>query len=529
MKKYSFQKDNRGAAMVTAIITIMFIAILGSTLISMAYSNYIMKVNNYKAKDNFYNAEIALNEIKATLQSSAKTGGFEGMCTTLGLNSASTGAQSFNVATKFASYYPVAQSKATGTGNSVTVTSTTNQAVVSKSAKTIVIEDVMVTSTINGYESNIVTDLVLNFPTGGTYNLNVNDFSVLADGGILVGSEGYGSGELYGYVYCGKTEGLHDGSYGVPTALAMSMCSQVSLNVLSESAIFNGDVFIRDAATLNLLGGTVIITGNLYLADEATLICATKLRIGGQIIKVAKAGEAVSQNITILGEENIVQNVPVNLPLGGASSDSMTAGLFKEFQVWYNKNGVWTPSEPMTVADLRQQDNKSMDTGYTISIPGETESYRAILYQMAGTQAISGFHNTLFLTNGYVNVEGVNENSTFLTTSKVYFRIQKRFSYTKMDDACYEALKLVDVPGMMWTEEAFTPGQANGVQQQMKVYELTGDNSVYATARNLQFGDFLVDDSEASIYLNSIFNAANPDGGDEVLQLSFANWQKNVD
>ncbi len=526
MKKYSIQKDNRGAAMITAIITIMFIAVLGSTLISLAYSNYIMKVNNYKSKDNFYNAEIALGEVKAYLQSAANSGGFDGMCSTLGLNPSVAGEQTFNVNAVFAGKYPVSQQKAEDSYDSVVIDSTTNKAIVSRSSKTIIIKDVRVTSTVKGYQSGITTDLVLNFPTGGTYSLNVNDFSVLADGGILVGSEGYGSGELYGYVYCQTTEGLHDGSYGVPTALAMCMSNQVSLNILSESAIFNGDVFIRDAATLNLMGGTVIITGDLYLADSATLICATKLRVGGEIKRVAKDGQAVSKNITILGEDNIVTGVPVNLPLAGVDSDSMTAGLFKEFQIWYNKDGTWTPSEPMTVADIRDQDNKSMDTGY-INISGFSEQYRATLYQMAGTQAIEGYKNTLFLTNGYINVLGVNENSTFLTTSKVYFRIQQRFSYTKMNDAAYEALKEIDVPGKIWTKEEFTPGQGNGVEAQIKIYEPTGENSSYSTARNLTFGDLLVDDSDASIFLNAVFNAANPDGGDEVLQMSFSNWHKN--
>ncbi|MBQ3515742.1 MAG: hypothetical protein IJA29_00830 [Lachnospiraceae bacterium] len=56
MKK-RWLKDNRGAALVSVMIAVAFIAILASTLLYMAYSNYKMKVVNYEAKVNFYGTE----------------------------------------------------------------------------------------------------------------------------------------------------------------------------------------------------------------------------------------------------------------------------------------------------------------------------------------------------------------------------------------------------------------------------------------------------------------------------------------
>ena len=55
--------DNKGSALVVVIIAMAFIGILASVLMYMSLLNYQMKVNNLKAKDNFYSAETVLDEI----------------------------------------------------------------------------------------------------------------------------------------------------------------------------------------------------------------------------------------------------------------------------------------------------------------------------------------------------------------------------------------------------------------------------------------------------------------------------------
>ena len=47
--------------MVVVIIAMAFIGILASVLMYMSLLNYQMKVNNLKAKDNFYSAETVLD------------------------------------------------------------------------------------------------------------------------------------------------------------------------------------------------------------------------------------------------------------------------------------------------------------------------------------------------------------------------------------------------------------------------------------------------------------------------------------
>ena len=53
--------------MVVVIIAMAFIGILASVLMYMSLLNYQMKVNNLKAKDNFYSAETVLDEIRTAM------------------------------------------------------------------------------------------------------------------------------------------------------------------------------------------------------------------------------------------------------------------------------------------------------------------------------------------------------------------------------------------------------------------------------------------------------------------------------
>lgn len=60
--------DNRGSAIVTVIIAMAFVGILASVLMYMTLLNFQMKINNRKAKDNFYTAETVLDEIRLGMQ-----------------------------------------------------------------------------------------------------------------------------------------------------------------------------------------------------------------------------------------------------------------------------------------------------------------------------------------------------------------------------------------------------------------------------------------------------------------------------
>ena len=67
VRQFHRRTDNKGSAMVVVIIAMAFIGILASVLMYMSLLNYQMKVNNLKAKDNFYSAETVLDEIRTAM------------------------------------------------------------------------------------------------------------------------------------------------------------------------------------------------------------------------------------------------------------------------------------------------------------------------------------------------------------------------------------------------------------------------------------------------------------------------------
>ncbi len=62
-------KENKGSALVMVLVVIAFISILVSVMYYRSILNYQMKMVDYKAKDNFYTAENAMDEIRTGLQS----------------------------------------------------------------------------------------------------------------------------------------------------------------------------------------------------------------------------------------------------------------------------------------------------------------------------------------------------------------------------------------------------------------------------------------------------------------------------
>ena len=67
VRQFHRRTDNKCSAMVVVIIAMAFIGILASVLMYMSLLNYQMKVNNLKAKDNFYSAETVLDEIRTAM------------------------------------------------------------------------------------------------------------------------------------------------------------------------------------------------------------------------------------------------------------------------------------------------------------------------------------------------------------------------------------------------------------------------------------------------------------------------------
>lgn len=67
-KKWEMRKmNNRGSALIMVIVVIAFISIMATTLLYVSGSNFYRKTTDLKTKESFYEAETALEEIRAAL------------------------------------------------------------------------------------------------------------------------------------------------------------------------------------------------------------------------------------------------------------------------------------------------------------------------------------------------------------------------------------------------------------------------------------------------------------------------------
>lgn len=64
--------NNKGSALVTVVVVTSFISILVTIILYLAGMNYFMKTTDKKNKDSFYEAETAMESIKANLMIEAK-------------------------------------------------------------------------------------------------------------------------------------------------------------------------------------------------------------------------------------------------------------------------------------------------------------------------------------------------------------------------------------------------------------------------------------------------------------------------
>lgn len=69
MKRFLKQKlNNRGSGIVTVLVAIVFLTVLGSMLLMLAFTGFEMKVSERKGNQNYYDAEVAMAELRTGFQ-----------------------------------------------------------------------------------------------------------------------------------------------------------------------------------------------------------------------------------------------------------------------------------------------------------------------------------------------------------------------------------------------------------------------------------------------------------------------------
>ncbi len=322
-----FMKNNRGAALVSVMIAIAFIAILASSLLYMTYSNYKMKVVNYESKSNFYGTEHDMVVLSTSIRNGIANASSdpEGTLKTLvGVPDGATVTRYNPTALAKLVYTDIAAVPATETNATLHVLeydeSTGGRRVrkdnasdadmtvkfstaiidtsISNYVKTTAPEDASVTMvTLSGvvieqydkdgnYVNKITTDLVYRFKESNVPSDpgGVGQFSIISDTPMDVSASLPPRVTMYGNVFLSSGDYAYgpdiDGDgYKDPypssggTKPALHIAGDTVFTLIGDNMIIYGDIIIEGNAIMNIVSGSLTVLGNIYINGNGSLLC----------------------------------------------------------------------------------------------------------------------------------------------------------------------------------------------------------------------------------------------------------------
>lgn len=268
-------KNNKGAALITVLIAMMFIAILASSLIYMSYMNYETKSMRWAASNSFYYDEFALDDLTAEMQQlCADSANIEAALTALESSCGVSGGV-YDPSVLQSNFLHIANKNPAN----ITVTLSTPAGMTadySRTGNVATFKNLMITTTdpVREYTSSIIVDVTVGVNNAGKADMDVNDFSIITDSPV----DWTDGGNM---IYGGNIFIMSDewNVSGGKAAVKVNGMSNVSIT--GERGIIVGDVEI-DGGQLSI-GGDVVITGNVIISNGGVLMCTSNLKIGGTI------------------------------------------------------------------------------------------------------------------------------------------------------------------------------------------------------------------------------------------------------
>lgn len=332
--------DNRGMALVLVIVAIALASILVAVLFSISLLNYRMKVTERHSKDNFYSAEIVLDQIHAGLQQEVSQA--VGLAYSRAMQTYKTTTEEARVAVfrsdymnticnslknpvsgDISAYYvggpqdsqlPVSgiyQHGIVSYLDTALVRELENGSLRVSSAdpkmlsttEGLRLKDLLVEYTdSDGYYSRIQTDILIGFPDislkESTILPNVFEYTFLADTGIVVSQVSaavfeesvYAGAE--GIVVSGHSDLAFDSANYLVTP------GNVKVDNTSEFRLSGGSLW---ANGIDVQGGTLELNGSTYIADDLTLSKTSSLvHIGGSYIGYGSGNGPGQQSAIII-------------------------------------------------------------------------------------------------------------------------------------------------------------------------------------------------------------------------------------
>lgn len=273
------KNNNKGAALISVLVAMMFIAILATSLIYMSYMNYETKSMRWAATDSFYYDEFALDDLTAEMQELCAAQ--PDIPTAISVLEAKSGVSggTYSPAALETNFLHIAN-----TGNLEVHLSTPDGCVAeySKSGDVATYKNLKITTTdpVRGYTSSIVVDFQLGVRNGGKIDLDVNDFSIISDTPV---DWTRGGDMMYGgSIFVMSPDWVDSLGSGSPSGTAITISGVSNVTCAGPRGIIVGDVVIENGAQLQT-SGRLIVTGNIIVKTGGVLSCNSNLQVGGTI------------------------------------------------------------------------------------------------------------------------------------------------------------------------------------------------------------------------------------------------------
>lgn len=301
-------RGNRGSGIIMVVITMLFVMILGATLLYTSYTGYLMKITERGGKANFYDAGAMMDQVVAGLQkttSDAIAGAYGEILTDYsaledhqaafenqfldrmlrggGPINALGGGTQYNY--RSSALYNYAEVPAGGTlrinGYDGSGLEDLGTATLDPATSTITLKNVRVSYTQDGYQSTVTTDICIDMPDfyqfdGSSAISGLPDYALVARGGLI--SEG---ATLAGNTYAGTVT-----MRGRDTALEgrMSLISGGAISLTQGAATFEQGSDCALWGTDLIVGAetAAALNGRSYLADDLELERSARVALAGE-------------------------------------------------------------------------------------------------------------------------------------------------------------------------------------------------------------------------------------------------------
>jgi len=440
-------KKNKGAAMVSVLIAITFIGILSTSLLFMAYMNYLTKATRHKSTDNFYTAEFGLDELAASLQEiGAKAPDIATAKTDMAaaIDPDNDGQWSNNIPHIVSTLMPNASKDASISLN-CTVSSGAAQYSTSGQFEMNGVEVVATgkpNTSRDGYVSTIGTNLSVNFPSASGGPLDIYDFSLICDAPYK--SDG-GDTVFSGCVYLQGVSG--NATYTHEDALVVA---DGMVAFLGKRNIINGDITVKKGGILNVVGDFQV-NGKITVENQGAVIGTGNIQTKDGI--VGNSGTYYVQNGINQSPVSLSWNkLPDNSVPGGTPSTTVFHpekwGVYvfetsdgNIHQYSYEKNGgvasfeVWMLGNPWyeSLCNITEVPGEMIPNGsplFLTKIPGALPGSNQIIglqwkisdaYTEVGTDGAQGLTKKLFAKtvplrlqdgSGWVSLDGMHSDAT---------------------------------------------------------------------------------------------------------------------